>query len=540
MQAISEMKPSEFDITVLGEQSRAFVRFLNALPLKAILVKANGDVVYLNPPAEQLFKPLLENSHGLKWPDFKPEEQTAFWEMPSPQGETRYEFDNYPIILDSQKLNCLIPGGNQTWKNSHRSSGEVFSNLFEQTNDGIVICDHDLKLIEWNKGMERISGYSAGEVIGMPLGDFIKKFSINQEDPIQVSHIMGGSFSDLLQRMNDSRKLAEIELEIRDKFGKKHIAQYRMFPVFWDGNVFPGAVIRDITEIKMTEDSLRASEIRFRALVEAMGEGAIALDLDLNIVFSNPVANTMYGADPGYLLGKNVRNFIDKKYDQFLRLQSERILNGISSSYELELSDFRGNIHALRVTSSPWRGIDQEIKGSIIVFSDITEQKVEEERLRFTSTHDEITGLFNRNYYEEEKARLLAGRRYPVSAVIIDMDEFKKVNDTLGHGVGDMLLKEFGSISRRVFRGEDVVARIGGDEFAILLPETDRLTARAVVERLQEAVARHNAVNPELRILFSVGTGTANSPQELEDAIRRADNRMYREKKQKKKNDELI
>jgi diguanylate cyclase (GGDEF)-like protein/PAS domain S-box-containing protein len=537
---MSEMNPSEFDNTVLGEQSRAFARFLHALPLEAILIKANGEMVYLNPPAEEFFKPFKINLQSLKWPDFKPEEQTAFWEMPSPQAETRYKFDNYPIILDSQKLNCLIPGGNQAWKNSHRSSGEVFSNLFEQTNDGIVICDHDLKLIEWNKGMERITGYSAEEVIGMPFGDFLEKVAPNFSDPILARHLLQGKFSELMLLINEELQFTEIEVEFRNKFGKKHIAQYRMFPVFCDGNVFPGAVIRDITEIKMTEETLRASEIRFRALVEAMGEGAIALDLDLNIIFSNPVANSMYGAEPGHLLGKNVRNFIDKKYDQFLQLQSERILNGISSSFELELADFRGNIHILRVTSSPWRGIDQKINGSIIVFSNITEQKIEEERLRFTSTHDEITGLFNRNYYEEEKNRLLAGRRYPVSAVIIDMDEFKKVNDTLGHGEGDMLLKEFGSISRRVFRGEDVVARIGGDEFAILLPETDRLTARAVVDRLQEAVARHNAVNPERRILFSVGTGTANSPQELEDAIRRADNRMYREKKQKKKNNELV
>ena len=157
--------------------------------------------------------------------------------------------------------------------------------------------------------------------------------------------------------------------------------------------------------------------------------------------------------------------------------------------------------------------------------------------MRFSSSHDEFTQLYNRNYYEEEIARLKAGRRYPVSVVIVDMDELKSVNDSLGHSAGDLMLKNFGAIAHRIFRGEDVVARIGGDEFAVLLPETERLTAHAIVDRLREAVVQHNAANPEQKIFFSVGTATAKSADDLDDAIRRADNRMYREKRQKKKDD---
>lgn len=172
--------------------------------------------------------------------------------------------------------------------------------------------------------------------------------------------------------------------------------------------------------------------------------------------------------------------------------------------------------------------------GSIIVFRDITEQKIEEERLQFSSTHDELTLLYNRNYYEEEKARLKNSRRYPVSVVMVDMDTLKEVNDFQGHQAGDALLRKFASIARRVFRQEDMIARIGGDEFAVFLPETERETVRQALERLRIAVKKYNDQNPELSLSFSAGTATAPSPDELDEAIHRADYRMFREKKQKK------
>ncbi len=125
----------------------------------------------------------------------------------------------------------------------------------------------------------------------------------------------------MIQHLVGRANFQEIEKEIRDRHGVIRAVQYRMFPVLLDGKLFAGAVIRDITQIKQTEDMLRASEIRFRTLVEAMGEGAIALDLDLNIMFSNPAADSMYGAGPGYLLGRNVRDFIDEKHKHFLQIQ---------------------------------------------------------------------------------------------------------------------------------------------------------------------------------------------------------------------------
>ncbi len=231
--------------------------------------------------------------------------------------------------------------GNRHQKNSHRSSDELFFSLFEQSNDGIVICDYDLRIIEWNKAMERISGFSTDEVIGMKLLELLEKVLPDPADWMHISQILQGHLPEMIQHLVGRANFQEIEKEIRDRHGVIRAVQYRMFPVLLDGKLFAGAVIRDITQIKQTEDMLRASEIRFRTLVEAMGEGAIALDLDLNIMFSNPAADSMYGAGPGYLLGRNVRDFIDEKHKHFLQIQPQRIRQGFSNRYELDIADFR-------------------------------------------------------------------------------------------------------------------------------------------------------------------------------------------------------
>jgi diguanylate cyclase (GGDEF)-like protein len=151
------------------------------------------------------------------------------------------------------------------------------------------------------------------------------------------------------------------------------------------------------------------------------------------------------------------------------------------------------------------------------------------EALHHLSTHDALTGLYNRHYFEEELARLERGRRYPLSLAIADVDGLKAINDQAGHAAGDALLKHVAQLLTAAFRAEDVVTRIGGDEFAVLPPDTD--AAAAAARRVRQLLQEYNAVTGDSPLRLSLGVSTAETPMPLADVFKIADAAMYREKR---------
>jgi diguanylate cyclase (GGDEF)-like protein/PAS domain S-box-containing protein len=164
---------------------------------------------------------------------------------------------------------------------------------------------------------------------------------------------------------------------------------------------------------------------------------------------------------------------------------------------------------------------------------DITARSQAEDELRYLSTHDALTGLFNRAYFETELDRLMRSRFFPVSIIMIDVDGLKQVNDTRGHAAGDELLLHVAEVLRAAFRAEDIIARIGGDEFCILLPTADQDVTAAVMGRVKENLDLFNGVNPENPIGISMGAATATNPDSLTASLIKADQVMYEVKSSK-------
>jgi diguanylate cyclase (GGDEF)-like protein/PAS domain S-box-containing protein len=155
--------------------------------------------------------------------------------------------------------------------------------------------------------------------------------------------------------------------------------------------------------------------------------------------------------------------------------------------------------------------------------TDITDKKMFEEQLRHVSSHDQMTGLFNRAYFDTEVTRVSAGRNFPVSVVIADVDGLKMVNDSFGHHAGDILIQQAAEVLRRSFRAEDVIARIGGDEFAVLLPNADERTVKDAVKRVLHAQTDIS----DYTLMMSIGSATADHAENLGEAIKKADAQMY-------------
>jgi diguanylate cyclase (GGDEF)-like protein len=150
--------------------------------------------------------------------------------------------------------------------------------------------------------------------------------------------------------------------------------------------------------------------------------------------------------------------------------------------------------------------------------------------LQRASTHDAMTGLYNRAYFDSELDRFAHGRQAPISIVVADIDGLKRCNDTVGHAAGDELIRRAAQILEESFRSEDIVARVGGDEFAVLLPGVGVEQVEMALQRVRCAVAEAEPVVGRCRLSVSLGYATVELPENLVEAFREADRQMYMEK----------
>ena len=168
-------------------------------------------------------------------------------------------------------------------------------------------------------------------------------------------------------------------------------------------------------------------------------------------------------------------------------------------------------------------------RGLTLAHQELDQREKIEKQLRQLSTHDALTSIYNRAYFEEELARLEHSHEFPVTVLVADVDDLKVINDSRGHAVGDQILRCAAELLISAVRSSDVLARIGGDEFAILLSNTDNSIAERLLQRLKENMVHYNLKHPELPVQLSFGTATAMHG-DLGETLKLADQRMYEHK----------
>ncbi len=302
-----------------------------------------------------------------------------------------------------------------------------------------------------------------------------------------------------------------------------------------------GEVIALALENAQLYHELHQSAERFRSVFDNASVGIAMMDASERVLAANDAECRFLGYARDELIGMRFAEFTYPEDLTIDRDLHQSLLAGRQTDDTIDKRYVRRNGQIVwgRLSVSLVRGMASQPLYTLIVCEDITQRKHMEEQLRHLSTHDSLTGLYNRAFFEEELNRLRSSRQFPVSIVMVDVDELKKTNDTRGHAAGDDLLRRAGVVLRAAFRAGDMIARIGGDEFAVLLPQADPTAAQHALRRCREELAEHNAMYEQYPVSLSMGSATATTSENLADALKQADTQMYQDKSTRKGSDDV-
>lgn len=347
-------------------------------------------------------------------------------------------------------------------------------------------------------------------------------------------------------------ELAE-RFELMLKTGGWTLSQYETFKLRKDGSVFPvsetvtpirdenghvtayASIIRDITHRKAEERKLRQNELRYKSLFEHNPNAIFLLDPQGSCQSANPAVAHLSGYEPGDILGMPLLSMIMPEAHEEFGLALRDVAGGRTVYLETAVRHRSGRRVELHITMLPMK-LEHDVEGVYCIAQDITKRKQDERMINYMAYHDALTDLPNRRMFYERLNAMLDDERKPdrsFAILLLDLDGFKGVNDTLGHGIGDETIRFAAKRLKRSVRDDDLLARTGGDEFVVLLPEVSHpRQAAEVAERMLGELSKPFFVQGH-SFHLSASVGIAMYPADGEDAntlLRIADLAMYRVK----------
>lgn len=299
------------------------------------------------------------------------------------------------------------------------------------------------------------------------------------------------------------------------------------------------AVNTMLDRIGRAERRAYESRARHMRLLDGLPDAAFVVDADGSFTYANPKAQELLGFSRAELRRVRFPRLLTaQSAEWFARLVRSRPDEGTSFSHEIVIRNKRGASVPVELSVSPVLARDGSTRELQCVARDISDRKRFEGQLLMMAGHDHLTGLLNRRGFDDELERQLSGARRHVasgSVLWLDIDQFKDVNDSFGHHAGDEILVQFAGFLRRRTRGYGVLARMGGDEFAYLMPGADAAEAEATANRIMREVREHAFEAQRHHVRLTVSVGVVAFPAhgtDADDLLSKADMAMYRAKEQ--------
>ncbi|GGE29842.1 hypothetical protein GCM10011391_05460 [Pullulanibacillus camelliae] len=394
--------------------------------------------------------------------------------------------------------------------------------IFEHAADALFTFDRHGRFIKVNPGFERLLGWTQAELQQDPTISIIPEKDRDEQEWI-LSRLEKGEviYNNQSERLTKEGRIVHI------------LSSYS--PIIDDGELIAGvALYKDITELKKMENELMESEARYRLIADNTSDLIRVVSAQGVTLYASPSHKKILGVDPEFYINKSFLTFAHPD-DMFLLEEMLATILRTKAPYSVEFRRLNKHQKSLwmEARGNPILGDDGEVHTVVFISRDIQEQKEREAHMKHVALHDPLTDLPNRRLFEEQLSEAMkqsqrTGGR--IAVFFIDCDHFKEINDSYGHGVGDQVIQLFAERLRKAIREGDVVSRVGGDEFQVLLTsvksrESVLAIARRMIKSMREPLVVEGHV---LRLTASIGISFYKRGLKSEaDFLAEADQALY-------------
>ena len=399
-----------------------------------------------------------------------------------------------------------------------RASEQRFSKIFQATPDLLSITSRkDGSFLEVNDAFLRALGYRRDEVIGRSCSE-LGVWADQREH------------AELIRLLEEQGEVRDFEVRFKGKNGREVLGLVSAEPMEMNGNLYVLTLFKDINERKRLEED----RARLAAIVEFSDDAIMATDVEGVITSWNAGAEKIFGYAAKEMRGRHISVLTQSgRQTEISRLQQSVRHEEQVTHFDTMHSRKDGRQIYVSLTMSPIKNSDGHIVGTSCIARDVTERTMMEETIKHQAQHDTLTDLPNRKLFMDflalELAQARRNRRY-LAVLFLDLDHFKQINDTLGHAAGDLLLQAVAQRLKRCVRESDTVARIGGDEFNVLMPDlTQRDDVGTVVRKIMGVFQSPFLLeNVEINATTSVGISMFPADGDsCEELVSKADSAMY-------------